>query len=621
MSTRILILWAVLSLGAGPVVAQSTTVRVSASVSSTEVGAQESVTLRVRVEGTALRGVETPEPPVTTNLVLDQSTPSTQRNVAINSEGEMERSVTYRWIYEPMRTGAAEIGPVEVRIAGTPYTTETIRLTVVPQGQRPSLPSTSPHGAQPTPPSASGSRSNSGVGTRDLLIRAEPSKTTVYQNEQVTIEYRLFFRPQVQLRRSRLASAWDANGFWREELDVASRPRPRTRILNGRTYRSIVLKRVAVFPTRAGTLRVDPLRIETEAYATRPSGAALQRGFEPVTIASDPLTIEARPLPAGAPADFSGTVGAYDLRVALSADSVQVGNAVRLRATLQGRGNLATLAAPSFAPPPAFESYAPQTSTDVHRSGQVVRGTKTFTYTLIPRTNGRYTLPPVQFTTFNPDTGTYETLRSDPRTVHVTGDAAPEAVSTTGFGLPVGEVAPLMTEARWMEATTNPLHRRLWMYLVMLGTIALGVAAIAARRAGRLEEWGGRKDKAPPASSPTSNRTAADRHLARAEQALRKGETTAFYRALEQALLAVLRARTGLSGARPSRDALQNHLSEHGVPPADRDALGDLLDACEDAQFTPETPAHDRAASDLSRTRRVLRRLDDVLPAPPRSGA
>jgi hypothetical protein len=618
MNTWIRLLVVGMVLGAAvapPTWAQSSTVQVSAEASSTEIGAQESVVLIVRVEGRQASRIETPDPPVTTNLVLEQPTPTTQRNVSINGQGQMEQSVTYRWLYEPVRTGSAEIGPVEVTVAGSTYTTDPIRVRILPQAQRPSLPSTAPHGARPSPqPPASRPRGD-GVDARDLFIRAEPSATRVFQNEQVTIEYRLFFRPNVQLRRSRLASAWDANGFWREELDVASRPRPRTRRMNGRAYRSIVLKRVAVFPTRPGTLRVDPLRIETEAYTTAPHRRPMQRGFEPTTIASDALTIEARSLPTDAPPRFQGAVGDYALRTRLSADSVQVGDAVRLHVTVEGRGNLATLSPPAFSPPAAFASYAPETATDINRSGRVVRGTKTFTYTLIPQSGGRYTLPAVELPVFDPGARTYETLRSDSQTLHVTGDAAPAAVSTTGSGLPVGDITPLMTESHWMRTDAVPLHRQAWIYAVMLLTLLLGAGGIAYRRAGAVPLPFRSDGDAASSSQPAPAMASAERQLGKADQALRNGETKRFYRKIEQALIGFLRTRTGTLEPGASREAVAALLEAHPVPPADCEALDDLLDVCEEAQFTPENPAYDRAASDLTRARRLLQRLDGALPA------
>jgi hypothetical protein len=96
-----------------------------------------------------------------------------------------------------------------------------------------------------------------------MFIRAVPSKRQAFQNEQITIEYALYFRTGIQLRQSRLADSWDAEGFWREELEIEARPIPQTVVVDGLRYNTIVLKRVAVFPTRTGSLRIDPLRIES----------------------------------------------------------------------------------------------------------------------------------------------------------------------------------------------------------------------------------------------------------------------------------------------------------------------------------------------------------------------
>src|SRR5690606_15356424 len=104
--------------------------------------------------------------------------------------------------------------------------------------------------------------------------------------------------------------AGEAQGFWREELDVDSRPIPRSVIENGLRYNMITLKRVAVFPTRSGILSIEPLRIQTEAYVPNDRGNPFERFFsmrsqyEPVDLASPAVTIDVQPLPGGAPAGF-----------------------------------------------------------------------------------------------------------------------------------------------------------------------------------------------------------------------------------------------------------------------------------------------------------------------------
>lgn len=607
-------MWA---LGAPAVQAQAPEVRVSARAQPSEAGLQEAVTYRLQVEGAQLSTIDTPQPPATTNLVLQQSTPSTQREVTVSPRGRMLRRITYRWSYRPMRVGPAQFKPTNVTVDGQTYATESVRVSVVPQNQRPSMPSTSPHGAQR--PSSEGARAaSSTLDASDLFIRANPSAQRVYQNEQLTVEYRLFFRPNMQLRHSRLASAWDANGFWREELDVASRPRPSTETVNGQTYQSIVLKRVALFPTRPGTLRVDPLQIETEAYATeRRTAPAPRSGFRPVTFASDAVRVRAEPLPPGAPPSFRGAVGQFDLDVRVSADSVRVGEGVRVRVTVRGEGNFATMEPPAFAPPAAFGVYDPTEKTQVDRGGTVVRGTKTFEYVLVPRENGRFTLPPVTLATFDPRAERYETMQSEPRTLHVTGEAQAPAVSTTGEGLPVGDIAGLATEAAWERTDAPPIHRQPWAYAGVLAVVLLGAGGVAYRRTDRpLTDLLGAL--LVPAASGDSDagpaRREADAHLKAARRHLRDGETKPFYQSLERALRRFVSLRTGTSAVGLAPDAFDDLLAAYGVPRADRTDACDLLVACSDAQFAPDTPTYADATDALQDARRLLRRLDHALP-------
>jgi hypothetical protein len=505
-----------------------------------------------------------------------------------------------------MRVGIGRIRPATLRIRGKAYTTDEIRLRIVPQSQRPGRPPRA-HGTAPDRSSQPAPQRSSTLGPRDLFIRATASTDRAYQNEQVTAEYRLFFRPGVRLRRSRMADAWDAPGFWREELDVASRPTPRTTQLYGQTYKSIVLKRVALFPTRAGTLSVDPLRIETEAQAQRRMQAP-RPPYEPVTLSSEELSVVATPLPPDAPPAFDGAVGQFTLATKVDTDSVKVGEAVTLTARLQGTGNLATVSPPAVPPPSDVEVYEPSVRTDLDRSGDVVHGTKTFTYTLVPRSNGRFTLPPVRFSYFDPEAERYRTRRSEPAALQVTGDVPPDAVAQTGQGLPVGEIAgPIETGGHWVRPDRPPLYRQLWAYGALLVPVVLAAGGLAYRR------YAGGEPVSPDEPQGLDD---AQQHLQEAHRHLRGGDVGAFYGTVERAVFTFLTARLGLSRtpAGLTRDALDRHLARHDVPDAERDALHDLLDACDEAQFTPTEPSHDTMQAALDQAQTLLLRLDETLP-------
>jgi hypothetical protein len=603
MSTRtaVAILMLVGLLGA-PAYAQSgrsVQVRAQAEPMAATVG--ETIAFTVRVEGVPATVVQTPDQPRTVNLKSQRGVPKI-RQVRSTENGTLRQSVVFSWRFEAQQVGTARIQPVTVVVQGEQYTTSTIRLRVSAADEsRPRL--TRPEGER-----------GGALDERDLFVWATASTDEAYQNEQVVVEYRLFYRPGIRLRHSRLADSWDAPGFWREELNVASRPTPQPRRMKGRRYETVVLKRVALFPTRPGTLRVDPLRIETEAQGTvreGRGGASLRGRFEPVRLASQRLSVRARPLPSEAPASFDGAVGQFSLAARVDADSVTVGEGVPLKVQVKGTGALSTLSPPPVEAPSAVEVYEPTVETDVDRSGGQIQGTKTFTYTLVPRSGGRYTLPPVLFSYFDPEARRYETLRARVPPVEVSGTRATsqQRSGRTGDGLPVGEVTALMSadEAQWGRPDRPPLYRRWWPYLALLLPLLGAGGAVAYRR------W----DRAPGAAAdetPDASFAAAQTRLQNARRHLQNGADAAVYDAVEEALWTVLDARLRRNAPVPSRTALDSHLARHDVSDELQSRLHGLLDRCDEAQYAPGPSSPEALNEILDEAGTVLRGLDDHLP-------
>ena len=368
--------------------AQDASVRVTAQAEPMEVTVGNAVVLTVQVQGAPATVIRTPRRPAAVHLQPRQQRPDVRRTRSTQGGG-LRRTVTYSWRFRAQRAGAARIQPVTVVVRGEEYTTAPLELRVLPASDTAAGPTLrGPEG---------GARAS--LDTRDLFVRATSTAGQAYQNEQVVVEYRLFFRPGIRLRHSRLTDSWDAPGFWREELNVASRPTPRMQHAYGRQYETVVLKRVALFPTRPGTLRVDPLRIETEAQGPVQArgGASLRGRFRPVQLASRTLSVRVRPLPDPAPALFDGAVGQFDMTTRVEADSAAVGRPLSLTVRVEGQGTLTTLSPPRLDSVPGLDVYEPTVETDVERNGRSLRGTKTFTYTLVPRTGGRHAVPRVAF--------------------------------------------------------------------------------------------------------------------------------------------------------------------------------------------------------------------------------
>ena len=590
----------------GRVCAQEASVRVTAGADPMATTVGEPIVLTVRVEGAPATVVQTPGRPVTVNLDPQQRAPRMQRFRF--TEGDTERpGVAFSWQFRPRRAGTARIQPVTVVVRGEEYKTSPIQVEVTPSTGRPSGPTlTTPDGAPGTT-----------LDERDLFVRATATADRAYQNEQVVVEYRLFYRPGVRLRHSRLADSWDAPGFWREELNVASRPTPQTQRANGQMYETVVLKRVALFPTRPGTLRVDPLRIETEAQGTvqmQRGGPALRGRFQPVRLASQSLSLRVRPLPSSAPSSFDGAVGQFSMRVRTDADSAAVGDPVSLKVRVQGTGNLATLSPPRLDPPATVEVYETVAESDIERNGRRMRGTKTFAYTLVPRSGGRLALSPVVFAYFDPEAGRYKTLRAEGPVLQVSGEAAPgeqQLSGRTGDGLPVGDVTGLMSAdaVRWVRTDQRPLHRQPWAYLVLLLPVLLAGGAVLYRR--RRQATGPTRRMESDASFEP-----AQAQLRAARRRLKKADGTAVYEAVGQALRTFLGGRLGQDSPPAPRSVLDRELRRHDVPGDLRDRLYEVLDRCDEAQYAPGSATPSAREDLLSDAHAVLDRLDEHLPPP-----
>lgn len=614
-----LLLLVFLVLTAGPARGQELTVQ--ASVDQTTVGLEERLLFAIQVKGREITSLQTPEAPPTEGLALLQPTPNVQRSMSLVN-GRLEQSISYRWVYRPLRVGEARIGTASVTVDGRTFETEPIDVTVVAQAQRPAGPGQDPRRpfvrrAPPRADDPTGSEPPE-VSAEDLFIRATPNKREVYQGEQLTVTYELYFREGVQLRHSRLAGSWEAEGFWREELDVDQRPVPRSAVVDGLRYYVITLKRVALFPTRAGRLRVDPLQIESEAFVPARGGDPFARFFSfgnrfaTVELSSPVVEVTVRPLPAPSPDGLDGVVGQYDVDLRVDRSDIEVGEAVEVTVEVRGSGNLATLPAPSLSIPGVFEQYDPQVSTTIERAGSTVRGRKSFTYLLVPRSNGTFEIGPPRLTYFDPARGSYRTAEAAAAKIIVTGTPlASSGAGATINGLPVDDIAGLLpADSRWERAPGTPLYRRTWPWVALTAPWLLLGLLVAARRRLRLraaDAVGTRSRLAHPA---------ARKHLKRAGELIEQGDAVAFYEELERALLGFVGNRFNLAERGMTRPELDAALAERGVDEHMRAALRRLLDECDRIRFSPLRP--DRAAMEEARARAgdLIADLDEAAARP-----
>ena len=572
---------AVLAVAALPGAAHPQEIGARAFLSAPQVGVGRQFVLNVEVTGTQqVDGQPTLPDMADFANFLNSGTSSSFQMVS----GRTTVSVTYQYRFQALAEGTFEIGPVSVTVGGETLRTEPVTLVVS------DAPAPSGSGSGEADPSG-------GVSPEDLFLETTVSKTRAYENEPVTVEYRIFTRVDVDTYS--ITALPQATGFWTEELTQPESPEVDRVVRNGSEYLSATIRRVALFPTGAGTWTLDPLGIEAQVRVRDQRGidplgdplrgilgrSSLFDRRIPVAVASRPVTIEVLPTPAeGRPASFSGHVGTLSVSAAADRTEVQTNEAVTFSVDFRGTGNLRALSPPDISFPVEFETFPPETRDEIAVGGGSLQGTLGFDYVLIPRAPGRVTIPPVEMSYFDPVNSRYVTVRSDPVEITVTGDGA-------GADVPGGvpsAVESIRDEIRFIHIDAPVFRRRdvplyatpgFWVVL-LLPVAALGGAAAVRRHRDRIE------GDVAYARVRRAGRMARKR-LARA-RSLAAGDPRAFHAEVAGALEGLLADKLNVAEAGLVREEAGRLAIERGVSAETLERLFACLDDCDRQRFAPQ---------------------------------
>lgn len=183
--------------------------------------------------------------------------------------------------------------------------------------------------------------------------------------------------------------------------------------------------RTRAYARDAGTLTIPPasqminLEVGSSAF-----GLFQRPNIEQYLITSSPTTLNVRPLPSPAPADFMKAVGEFTLESTVVPQAAAVGEPVTWTLKLEGTGNWPDgLSLPAREVSKDFQLIRPQVNRTT-KEGTLFDGSVTEDVVLVPTRPGTYTLGPVSYSFFNPGEGRYQTITTGTVTVIVRPAAA-----------------------------------------------------------------------------------------------------------------------------------------------------------------------------------------------------
>ncbi len=574
------LLFAVLLTGAGKVSAQ-VTFKASAPATVVE-GEQFRLSYILNKEGKDIRLPEIPDFDVLFGPSI--STSFSQRTV--NGKTTSESSVTYTYILMAKKTGTFTIPSASIRVDGSNYESNSLQIKVLP-----------PDESSSQEPAAGGGRGedrSSGTGTAtvsadDAFIRAIVSKNDPYEQEGFTVTFRLYtILNPINYGKIQFP---EFEGFMVEEIDLPANQQLQLERYNGRNYYTADLRKTLLFPQRSGQISIP--RGSLEMVFSVPSGRRVSTFFGTQEVMVDvkkelitnPLSINVKPLPANRPPSYANAVGTFTLKSGINSTAVKANEAITITLEISGTGNMKLIRNPEIEFPNNFEVYDPTVTNSLNVTTNGLTGIRKIEYMAIPRYEGSYTLPAVEFTYFDPGKNRYETLTAPEQNLQIAkGDPGSSMTSTFVNRQEVKveqDIRFLKTgEPSYLSATTffvGSLNYWLW-YLIPL--LVLIVLYIINRKQAR--------ENANVALMRTrkANKMAIKR-LKTANRYLKEQDKEHFYDEVLRAIWGYFSDKLSIPVARLSKNNIEEELSRKGISEQVAGKFIEILDTCEFARYAP----------------------------------
>jgi tetratricopeptide (TPR) repeat protein len=271
------------------------------------------------------------------------------------------------------------------------------------------------------------------ISDSTINARLVPGSTTVWAGEVFPLTYVL---DATRRSFSQIASNIDWNSAPLVVEDW-SKPEPSEVSLNGEARLNITY-RARAYAKASGPLSLAPAtQLVNIATGSIGFGLFQQQRVEQLSVTSKRAELIVNPLPAPAPAGFSGAVGQFKLVSKVVPNSAAVGEPITWTLELSGTGNWPDLTGlPQREVSKDFQVVQPQAKR-TPAEGKLFDATLAEDVVLVPTRPGTYVLNPVTFVYFDPKAAAYQTLTTARRTLTITPPVpVPGATPRFQVGLP-----------------------------------------------------------------------------------------------------------------------------------------------------------------------------------------
>lgn len=530
-------------------------------------------------------------------VIYGPATSSQSSFQMINGRTSQSSNIIYTYVLLTANPGTYTIGSASVQVDGKTVKSQPVQVKVLPSAGGGSTNARGNnndnyHEERLNSSSTSSSQSNSG---KDLFMTATASRTKVHEQEAILLTYKIYTLLDLTQLDGKLPTL---DGFQIQEI-----PLPRTKEFelehyNGRNYRTVVWSQYLLFPQKSGKLTIPSITYEgvvvtrnrhidpIEAFFNGQSGYVEEKR----SIVTPSLTIDVASLD-NKPAGFSGAVGKFSIASDISTEEVDANDAVTLKISVKGCGNMKLIATPQVEFPKDFETYDAKVNDSFQLTRAGLEGTKEFEYLVVPRHAGTYEIPSVKFIYFDTDSRTYKTLTTDAYTLKVNKAKGSSGQNVSNYTGQQQDVQQLNQDIRFIKKGEVEYHQLgsaffgTWKYwasyilplLLFVIVVLLGRQRMKANANVALSR--GRK----------ANKVALKRMKA-AKSLLDAHDVGKFYDEVLRALWGYVGDKFNMSQETLNKENIEQSLASRQVPVEYVQQFIKVLNDCEYARYAPGDP-------------------------------
>ena len=589
-------------------------VKFSAAVNDRTIGKNDYLQVQFTVENAS--NVENINPPSFKNFTV-VSGPNQQSSMS-NINGTVKQSLSIGFVLQPTAPGNFTIGAATAKVDGKEYHSNPVSIQVTKssstnRGGNNTNQLSSPFNNLtldfPTEPAThqfddyilqKGENVAEKI-KKNLFIRIDVSKNTCYAGEPIIATYKLYTRLKSE---SNVVKFPSFNGFSVSELESPDNFAVRMEKYKGREYNVYNLRKVQLYPLQSGRLSLDPVEVKNRVtflkaeYAGRRKGDIfydMLRDFadenapgdateqQIITISCDTVNINVKPLPAdNRPASFKGAVGNFRIIAALEKNNITTDDAGSLKLIISGAGNLQLINAPAVIWPKGLEGFESKASENLDKLSVPMKGDKIFTYPFTISNEGDFTIPPIEFSYFDPASASYKTISTQSLFLHVLKG---KGVSQKVFN---STNANINKSEPWLSFINN------YIFYIAAGILLLIVCIMFFIKSRKEKKEIINENIMEPViaeeniiAEPSPEFIIPDNPLSDVEEKLIMGDAEQFYKSLDVSLHKYLSEKLQLPGNVFTKKQINETMDKHNVSVGTSLLLNSLLEDIEIMRYAP----------------------------------